>query len=391
MRIGLDVLLSDERNLLKGKRLGVLAHRASYNSEGKHIVDLLTAEEKEWKVNALFGPEHGLSSDAQDMIPVESTTHVPTGLPLYSLYGHSEKSLTPKKYMFDRIDALVIDLQDIGARYYTYVWTALLAIEVCGKLKKEVIICDRPNPINGTDVEGEVNQRGYTSFVGLYPIPVRHGMTLAEVCRLVNDTNDLGADLKIVQMERWNRKWYWEETGLSWRNPSPNMRSPNEALLYPGMCLLEATNFSEGRGTPTPFEVVGAPFVDSKKLIEHLAEFNLPGIVFEEAVFTPSIQKWSGKKCSGVRFKITDREIFKPYATGIALVWALYYLHKASGFQWRMEPYEFIEDIPAIDLLTGGTVVRNGIEKHLPLSEILEWVGEPADTFMRQRTPYLLY
>lgn len=392
MRLGIDVLLTDQRTLLQGKRIGILAHPASLNSQGEHIFDLLIPEKKEWGVKALFGPEHGTGGQAQYMEAVESTTHSSSGLPIHSLYGKTLKSLSPQKQMLANIDCLVIDLQDVGARYYTYIWTTLLCIETCAKYKKQVILCDRPNPINGVTVEGELNEKGYTSFVGLYPLPVRHGMTLGELAHFINDVHDLDCDLKVVAMERWNRKWCWEETGLKWTNPSPNIRSPLQALLYPGMCLLEGTNISEGRGTDTPFEIAGAPFIQSDKLIELLNEWNLPGVVFEPVEFKPETgQKWGGELCKGVRFKITDKEKFKPYATGISFVWALYYLYRDSGFQWRLEPYEFVEDTPAIDLLTGGTTVRTAIEKHLPMPEILEWVGEPSESFLRQRKPYLLY
>lgn len=392
MRLGLEVLLTDQRSLLQGKRVGLLAHPASRDSKGKHILDLLLAEKKEWQVKALFGPEHGLTGEALYMEPVESGTHPGSGLPIYSLYGKSVKSLSPKKYMLDPIDCLVVDLQDVGSRYYTYLWTTTLCMEACGKYKKRVIVCDRPNPINGVAVEGELNEKGYTSFVGLYPLPVRHGMTAGELAGFINDVYDLNCDLTVVQMERWSRQWHWEETGLKWTNPSPNIRSPLQALVYPGMCLLEATNVSEGRGTETPFEICGAPFVETKKLIELLGEWKLAGIGFEPASFRPAAgQKWGGETCRGIRFRVTDRAAFKPYATGIALIWALYYLFSEKGFQWRMEPYEFVEDIPAIDLLTGGTKVRQGIERHLPLPEILEWVGEPSENFLRQRRPYLFY
>lgn len=390
MLLGLDLLLTDHRDLLKGKRLGLLGHQASLNSKGEHILDLLL-KEKEWKLTTLFGPEHGLTTQAQDMEAVASGTHQPTGLPLYSLYGHSEKSLRPQKQMLDDVDCLVIDLQDIGSRYYTYIWTVCLCLEVCGKYKKEVILCDRPNPLNGVTLEGEVNQKEYTSFVGLYPLPVRHGMTIGEMARFFNDTQDLDCTLHLIPMEGWKREMYWKETGVAWTNPSPNMRSPTEALLYPGMCLLEGTNISEGRGTDLPFEVAGAPFLKEKELLGLLSDCNLEGVSFEPVTFTPSRQKWAGQRCQGVRLKITDREIFKPYATGIALLWAIYVLSKESGFSWRLEPYEFVEDVPAIDLLTGGTTVRQGIEQHLPISEILEWVGSPSETFLHQRNPYLLY
>ncbi|OGQ05971.1 MAG: hypothetical protein A2W61_04365 [Deltaproteobacteria bacterium RIFCSPLOWO2_01_44_7] len=390
MLLGLDILTRDFKDKLKGKRVGILGHQASVNSKGQHILDLLV-DSKDWKVTTLFGPEHGITTSAQDMEPVHSGTHKPTGLPLYSLYGHSEKELKPTEEMLKNIDCLVIDLQDVGARYYTYIWTTTMCMEACAKYKKEVIVCDRPNPINGLSVEGESNKEGYTSFVGLYPMPVRHGMTIGEMARMINDTEDLNCDLTVMPMEGWQREWFWDQTGLKWTNPSPNMRSPLQALLYPGTCLLEGTNISEGRGTDIPFEITGAPFVKPAECLESLSEFRLPGVQFEPVEFTPTLQKWVGQKCFGVRLKVTDREIFKPYVTGIALIWALYTLYHDKGFQWRLEPYEFIEDIPAIDLLTGDATVRQALEKHLPLRELLEWVAEPSSSFVRQRKPYLLY
>lgn len=392
MQLGLDVLLTQQRNLLQGKKIGILSHPASLNSKGKHIIELLTAEKKEWETTTLFGPEHGLQGRAEYMEAVESTTHPKSGLPLYSLYGKSLKSLSPTKAMLKNIDCLVIDLQDVGSRYYTYIWTALLCMEACAKSKKKAILCDRPNPINGVALEGELNQKGYSSFVGLYPLPVRHGMTIGEIACFMNDVHDLECDLKMVPMEGWNREWFWEETGLKWTNPSPNIRSPLQALLYPGMCLLEGTNISEARGTDFPFEMTGAPFIDPKNMIEALEEYHLPGIQFEPTEFKPAPgQKWGGERCKGLRFKITDRKTFKPYAAGLALIWVLYYLYHDKGFQWRLEPYEFIEDIPAIDLLTGSSVVKQAIERHLPLQEILEWVGDPSENFIQQVRPYLLY
>lgn len=390
MLLGLDILLRDHRDLLKGKRLGILGHQASLNAHGRHILDLLLPEES-WKVTTLFGPEHGITTQAQDMEPVASGIHKPTGLPVYSLYGHSEKELKPTEEMLADIDTLVIDLQDIGSRYYTYIWTTAMCMEACSKSGREVLLLDRPNPINGVTLEGESNQKGYTSFVGLHPMPVRHGMTIGEIAKFINDTEDINCRLTVIPMEGWQREWYWEDTGLAWTDPSPNMRSPLQALLYPGACLLEGTNVSEGRGTDTPFEIAGAPFVDSQELLEALREFDLPGLRIEPVSFTPSHQKWAGKPCQGVRFRVTEKGHFRSYVTGLALTWALYSLYQGKGFEWRLEPYEFIEDIQAIDLLTGGTTVRQGIEKHLPLREILEWVEEPSPSFIRQRKPYLIY
>ena len=390
MLLGSDILLRDQKNILKGKRVGILGHQASLDSKGRHILDLLIGA-KEWKVTTLFGPEHGLTTQAQDMEPVSSGVHKPTGLPIYSLYGHSEKELKPTEEMFSNIDTLVIDLQDIGARYYTYIWTTTMCMEVATQFKKEVIVLDRSNPINGITVEGELNEKGYTSFVGLHPLPVRHAMTIGEMAKYVNDIDDIGCDLTVIPMEGWRREWYWEETGLKWINPSPNMRSPMQAILYPGLCLLEGTNISEGRGTDFPFEIFGAPFVEPNDVMDELREQKIGGLEMEPVAFTPTMQKWAGKSCKGVRFKITDREIFRPYVAGLAVIAALYNLYHDKGFKWRVEAYEFIEDIPAIDLLTGGTTVRQGLEKHLPLQELLEWVGEPSSQFLRQRKPYLLY
>lgn len=390
MLLGLDILQRDYKHLLTGKRLGILGHRASLNSQGKHILDLLIPE-KSWKVTTLFGPEHGITTQAQDMEPVKSGIHKPTGLPIYSLYGHSEKELRPTEEMMANLDILIIDLQDIGSRYYTYIWTMTMCMEVCAKYGKQVIVCDRPNPINGITMEGESNEKGYTSFVGLYPMPVRHGMTIGEIAKFIDDTEDINCRLTVVPMEGWKREWYWDQTGLTWTNPSPNMRSPLQALLYPGTCLLEGTNISEGRGTDIPFEIAGAPFVQSQELIEALQEFSLPGLQMEPVTFTPIHQKWAGKLCHGVRLRVTDRENFKSYVTGLALIWSLHSLYHDKGFEWRLDSYEFIEDTPAIDLLTGGSTVRQAIEKHLPLRELLEWVEEFNPSFARQRSPYLLY
>src|SRR3989338_6842887 len=357
MQLGLDRLLKISGKSLSEKRIGILGHQASLDSKGRHILDILVPQ-KDWNVTTLFGPEHGLSTRAQDMEPVKNGKDPKTGLPIFSLYGHTEESLKPSKAMLDRIDTLVIDLQDIGSRYYTYIWTISLFMREAAKFGKKIILCDRPNRINGIDVEGEPNQKGFTSFVGLYSIPVRHGMTIGELASYINATEKLGCDLTVVPMKGWDRKWYWEETKIKWHNPSPNMRSPLQALLYPGNCLLEATNVSEGRGTDTPFEICGAPWVDAQKLIDQLKSLHLEGVDWEPATFTPTRQKWVGKKCEGVRFIVTDRKTFRPYAAGVALIWVLYQLFSGKGFELRKDPYEFISDIPAIDLLTGSRKVR---------------------------------
>ncbi|HPQ81039.1 MAG TPA: DUF1343 domain-containing protein [bacterium] len=368
MRIGVEVLLDDRRDLLKGRRIGILAHAASVDSSGSHTVDRISREGG-GEVTALFGPEHGIATKAQDMEPVGSCVDPDSRIPVYSLYGNSLESLKPTPEMLSKIDILVVDLQDIGSRYYTYVWTACLAAEACAEEGKRVVICDRPNPIGGLNVEGGPIEPGFESFVGLHSIPVRHGMTIGEIVHLVNDNQPERADLEVLRIEGWGRGMAWPSTGFKWVNPSPNMRSYTAALLYPGMCLLEGTNMSEGRGTDTPFEIVGAPYVNSEELIDAFAALSLPGVHLAPTSFIPVMQKWVGKMCDGVRFVVESAEEFRPYLTGLAFVWLLKKLYGERGFDWRKDPYEFVTNRPAIDLLTGCDCFRSRIDE-LTLGDI---------------------
>lgn len=357
MRLGIDSLLAEYRPIILGKRLGLLVHAASVNGGGQSTTRRFCGSD-DWQVVALFGPEHGVETKAQDMEPVASGQEARTQIPIYSLYGSDFTSLSPTPAMLKDIDILVVDLQDIGTRYYTYIWTTIFCMKVCAKLGKEVIVCDRPNPLGGVEVEGPGIQPGFESFVGLYSIPVRHGLTIGELAELINRREQIGCKLQVIPMEGWEREWHWPETGLRWINPSPNMRSYHAALLYPGICLLEATNCSEGRGTKAPFEMIGAPYVNSEQLMTRLGGLGLPGITMRAVDFIPTHQKHAGQKCHGIRWRITDPHSFKPYRTGLALIWALYQLYHDKGFAWRTEPYEFVADIPAIDLLTGSAVFR---------------------------------
>lgn len=383
IRLGIDNLLHAPE-LLRGKRIGPVLHQASHASDGRTTLDALSP----FTVTALFGPEHGLTTVAQDMEGVGHARDSKRNLPVYSLYGDSFASLKPTREMCEGIDTFIIDLQDIGSRYYTYIYTMAFCMEAAAKWDKSVIVCDRPNPINGADLEGRMIDPGFNSFVGMYPLPVRHGMTIGELARYFNDDCGIACDLKVIPMTGWKREMFWDETGLPWVNPSPNMRSLNAALLYPGMCLLEGTNVSEGRGTDTPFELCGAPWVDGGALAKQLTELHLPGITFTPTPFTPTFQKYAGKQCSGVRFTITDRKILKPYCTGLALLWAL---AQHPGFAWRSERYEFVEDIPAIDLLTGNANVRATIDKKLTWATLQSQTGPVPTPFLAQRTPHLLY
>jgi uncharacterized protein YbbC (DUF1343 family) len=250
----------------------------------------------------------------------------------------------------------------------------------------KVVVCDRPNPINGISVEGGLIEDGYNSFVGLYPLPNRHGMTIGELATLFNKEFGIGCNLEIVQMKDWERKFFWDDCGIEWANPSPNMRSLDAALLYPGGCLIEGTNASEGRGTEQPFMVCGAPYVDGHKLTGKLNDLKLPGIKFHPTTFTPTRQKWSGEKCEGVKFEIVDRKSFKPYLTGLALIQTLSIF---AGFKWRTEEYEFVTEIPAIDLLTGSKQFRESIEK-LSIDSLHELAQTP-NSFLATRKKHLLY
>lgn len=386
MKLGLENLIQNNLGLCEGKRVGLLAHQASVDSHSKHAYDLL--KEAGANITALFGPEHGVKGLAQDMEPVESFTDREIYTPIHSLYGGSFESLSPTPAMLENIDVLVVDLQDIGSRYYTYIWTTALCMKACAAMGKNVIVCDRPNPLGSTVVEGMPQKEGYESFVGLYQLPVRHGMTIGEISRYVNDTYSLGCDLKIIQMEGWSRNQLWPDLGLKWVNPSPNMRSFEAELLYPGMCLIEGTNVSEGRGTDTPFEVIGAPFIDSNELIAAFNSLELSGISAEPTNFTPTMQKYAGSKCQGIKWAVTDIKTFKPYRTGLAFIWLINKLYKNKGFAWRTEAYEFVEDIPAIDLLTGSDFYRTHIDGEL---DEITALSNNAAIFEPTRRKYLLY
>jgi uncharacterized protein YbbC (DUF1343 family) len=388
MRLGIDILLAERRDLLAGRRLGVLAHAASVGPAGEHTVDRIIRDPG-FKVAALFGPEHGIATIAQDMEAVESQHDAAGGIPIFSLYGRTYESLSPTPEMLGLIDALVIDLQDIGSRYYTYIWTAVLAMRAAAAAGKPVIVCDRPNPIGGVLVEGADIQKGFESFVGLCSIPVRHGMTIGEIVQWMNDREGIHADLTVVPMEGWQRGQCFPDTGLPWTNPSPNMRSYTAALVYPGMCLVEATNISEGRGTDTPFEIVGAPYFDSEEFIAAFEALSLPGVHAAPTSFIPMRQKWARSMCHGVRWVISDTDAFRPYATGLAFLWLAHQLYRDRGFEWRTAPYEFVTDKPAIDLLTGSAAFRESIDD-VNLAVLWELVSTPQ-AMLKTREKALLY
>ncbi|MBU1674234.1 DUF1343 domain-containing protein, partial [bacterium] len=309
-------------------------------------------------LRALFGPQHGLRGETQDNMVEWDGFHDPvTGLPVYSLYGEHRK---PTAAMLRGIDTLVVDLQDIGARYYTFVWTLLHCLEACAEQGKRVVVLDRPNPLGG-DREGNVLDMRWRSFVGLAPIPMRHGLTIGEMALCFRDLYDLLVELEVVRMEGWRPGMLFDETGLPWVMPSPNMPTLDTALVYPGMCLLEGTELSEGRGTTRPFEICGAPYVDPARLAAAMADHGLPGCAFRPLHFEPAFQKHAGRLCGGVQIHVFDRDSFLPVQTAIALLAAVRALWPRD-FAWRQPPYEYEYERLPIDILAGGPDLREAID-----------------------------
>ena len=387
---GLQRVLTGDSDALAGKRLGLLVNPTAVDDELRHAVDLL---HDRFRLVALFGPEHGVRGDAQDMIGVDDAHDSVTGLPMHSLYGDSEASLYPTEAMLAGLDAVVYDIQDIGSRYYTYVWTLLHVMQVAAKVGVEVIVLDRPNPIGGHDVEGGAIQPGYTSFVGRMSLPNRHGLTAGEVARMANEVLGVGCRLTVVPCAGWARELDADATALPWVQPSPNMPTVDTAYVYPGMCLVEGTELSEGRGTTRPFELVGAPFVsyaEARGLAEDLTRAGLPGIKFRAVVFTPTHQKFAGRRCGGVALHVTSRRELRPYLTGIAVLRA-FRERWPKDFRWRTRAYEFVEDKPAIDLLCGGPEIREGIDAGWSLDRLAATWREPEAAFRDARRKWLVY
>ena len=394
---GLDVFCAERLDLCRGRRVSVLCHPASVDAKLVHVVDRLMAAGV--RPVRLFGPEHGVRGEAQDMVSVDGERDGHTGITVSSLYGQSLDSLQPTQEALADTDILLVDLQDIGSRYYTFIWTVALSMQAATRAGVAVVVLDRPNPIGGSAIEGGDVEPDCESFVGLASLPVRHGLTIAEVARMVRAgipwggprfTSPLDLDLTVVPMRGWRRHDFFEATGLPWVMPSPNMPNVDSAFVYPGLCLVEGTNVSEGRGTTRPFEIIGAPFVDGFRLAERLAVHRLRGVLFRPLWFRPTFHKFAGQVCGGIQVHVIDRTVFEPYQCGVAI---LRELHEVGGesFRWRREPYEFVSDRLAIDLLTGSDAIRTGIERGLSLAE-LEATWLPAQRrFAERRQPYLQY
>ena len=389
MRTGLERLLDDPRAWLGSARVGLVANPTTVNRRLAHAADLLHRH-PDVDLRYLFGPEHGLRGSAQDMVGVTDHTDPATGLPAVSLYGTTFESLSPTPEQLAGVDVLLFDVQDVGARYYTYAATMALCMRAAGASGVKVVVLDRPNPIGGVAVEGGGLGRGLENFCGLYPVPQRHGMTLGELARLYNGTFGIGCELDVVACEGWSRGAYYDECGLPWVMPSPNMPTPETALVYPGMCLLEGTNLSEGRGTTRPFELFGAPFVDGDAVARELRRHDLPGVLFRPCVIEPAFHKFKGQRCGALQLHVSDRRVFEPYRTGLAVLVAVRELWPES-FAWRTEPYEFRADVPAIDLLTGSPAVRQAIDGGVTLDEVVRIARGGTELYDSGRDRALLY
>ncbi len=385
---GLEVLIGDPHPIA-GKNIGLVTNQSAVTSDLRHVVDLLHRGEG-WTLTTLFGPEHGIWGEAQDMAHVGHSTDPMTGLIVYSLYGASENDLAPRRDLLRNLDALVIDLQDIGSRYYTFVYTMALCMREAAQAGVQVIVLDRPNPIDGVHLEGNIREDRFSSFVGMFPLPVRHGMTAGELARYFNKVFQLGCDLVVVPMRGWHRSMWWSDTGLPWVIPSPNMPTVSTATVYPGMCLIEGTNLSEGRGTTHPFELFGAPWLDPFRLAEQLNGLDLPGVRFRPHYFLPTFQKHAGKVCGGVELHVTNRNDFRPYRTGLWCVKVARDMNPEK-FDWRRETYEFVSDRLAIDLLAGSAHYRELVESGGNINDwVAEW-EEPLRSFTSAREEFLLY
>jgi uncharacterized protein YbbC (DUF1343 family) len=369
------------REVFEGKRLGIITNHTGYDKDGRFIVDVFRGM-ADVTVTALFSPEHGLWGTAPDGEKIGNQTHPVYNLPVHSLYGKTQK---PTSDMLRNIDVLVFDIQDIGARFYTYIYTMSLAMEAAAENGKTFVVLDRPNPINGTSVQGNILEPALASFVGLYPIPTRHGMTAGELAKMFNGQGWLSGRVKVerivIPMEGWRRRMWYDQTDLRFIKTSPNMPDIETAAIYPGLCLLEGTNVSEARGTNMPFRQFGAPWIDSKLLAERLNALNLPVMRFEPVRFTPTSSKYQGQECHGVRILVSDRDRLEPYSSGIRIVNEICRMYPEQ-FEWRASHF---------DRLCGTSKIRNAITGNLSLDALQNKWRTELESFLKIRAGYLIY
>lgn len=384
VRVGIDVLLDQQPSLVSGRRVGLVASPSSVDHELNSSIDRLR-QYPGVDLAALFGPEHGIRGSAQAGDHVATTADPVTGLPVYSLYGDTQQ---PTAEMLAGIDVLVYDLQDGGVRFYTYLSTLIYLLKASAEYSIPLVILDRPNPISGFTPEGEMLDPAYTSFVGMAPVPMRHAMTAGELALMCNDVMKIGAAVKVVTMAGWRRSMWFDETGLPFVQPSPNLPTLDSLTVYPGTCLIEGTTLSEGRGTTRPFELVGAPWLDSERLARDLNALELPGVRFRPAYFVPTFSKYQGELCSGVQLHVLDRVCFRAISTALHLL-AWVKANYPEQFAWRA-PWSDGGHRP-IDLLAGGSQIREHLDAESSVSQLIESFQADLSAYEQERAPYLLY
>ena len=387
VKTGLECLIATPPEWLYGKRIGLLCNPASVDSQFHHAQTLIN-KTFPGQLTALFSPQHGLYAEKQDnMIESENGMDSLLKIPLFSLYG---KTRIPTQSMLENIDVMIVDLQDAGTRVYTFIYTLSYCMEAARDHGKSILILDRPNPINGLTVEGNCLSMDCSSFVGRYPIPMRHGLTIGEMASLLNHNYEIGCHLEVIPMTGWKRAMRYADTGLPWVAPSPNLPTPASASVYPGQVLWEGTNVSEGRGTTQPFELFGAPFLEPERILSHLTDKDMQGIVLREAAFEPTSGKWQGKLCKGFQIHVTDPNIYLPYITTLKLLQAVM-SHHANDFAWKNPPYEYEFERLPIDLIIGSSEIRKRLEHLNSLDDIANSWKPELSRFVRESRNHHLY
>jgi len=387
IQTGLTRLLTEPPKWIIGKRLGLLSNPASVGKGFLHARELIN-QKFPGQLTALFSPQHGFFAEKQDnMIESDDMIDPVLKIPIFSLYG---KTRTPTKEMYDPIDILMVDLQDAGTRVYTFIYTLSFCMETAKKFGKKIMVLDRPNPINGVQVEGNCLSKKYASFVGRYPIPMRHGLTIGELSRLFNDHFGIGCDLEVIPMTGWDRKMYYKDTGLPWVAPSPNLPTPTSVMVYPGQVIWEGTNISEGRGTTRPFEIFGAPFIDTGKILSTIGGRELPGAILRPLVFEPTSNKWAATPCHGFQIHVTDPRLYKPYKTALTLLRAILHHHR-DRFEWQHPPYEYEYKRLPIDLILGDSTLRRRIERLEDITAIESSWNDDLVTFLTTSREHHIY
>jgi uncharacterized protein YbbC (DUF1343 family) len=387
IKLGLEKILDEQLSLLENQRVGLICNQASVNHQFKHAADLLF-EHPKVNLTTLFGPQHGIRGDVQDnMIETSHTTDEYTGLPVYSLYSETRE---PTEEMLRNIDVLLFDLQDVGCRVYTFIYTMANAMKSSAKYGKKFVVLDRPNPIGGIAVEGNVLEIGHESFVGQYPIPMRHGLTAGELAQLFNREFSINCELEVIKMDNWSREDFYDETDAPWVMPSPNMPTVDTSVVFPATVYFEGTQVSEGRGTTRPFEIVGAPYIDSKDYADALTSLELSGVIFSPTAFLPTFQKHAGNGCGGVFLHVTDRQTFEPVFTGLAMIKVIFDLYPEE-FSWKNTPYEYVFDRNPFDVIAGTTKIRENFEQKGSWDDLKKLCQSGIEEFLTIREKYLLY